>query len=370
MKIGIDISMLVYQGSGVATYTYNLAKQLLLTNKSNTYYLFYSSFRRPAHFTYLEEFRKLGGIICDYPFPPRLLVYCWNQKHIIPVEWMTGKVDIFHSSDFLRPPLLKGTKGITTIHDLTWKIYPEYHTEDIVTAHERKLQKTIQYGDIILVDSKHTKKDLIKYYPQIEKTNSIHVLYLGIDEQYKIIKNTNYINTVLQRYTVPTEKKYILYVGAIEPRKNVDRCIDIFSQLIKQKNYDGYEFWIIGRAGWKNEQVFNKIKKLGLEKKIRFIGFVEDTDLPYFYNKAEILFYLSEYEGFGLPPLEAAYCGTPTLLYNHSSLQEIFKPAYPYTKKGEELKTVLHLLQEPIHLQKYIYSWNWPAYAKQFVSLL
>ena len=124
MKIGIDVSMLVYQGSGVATYTYNFVKNLLIYDKKNEYRLFYSSLRRPKDFYYLNEFRKLGAKVFDYPFPPRLLKLFWNKYHLLPVEWLIGKVDIYHSSDYLRPPLLKGTRGITTLHDLTLKLFP------------------------------------------------------------------------------------------------------------------------------------------------------------------------------------------------------------------------------------------------------
>jgi len=122
MKIGIDITMLVYTGSGVANYTFNLVKNLLKIDKENEYRLFYSSFRRPKNFYYLNELKRLGGKIYEYRFPPTLLQLWWSKLNIIPVEWFIGKVDAYFSSDFLRPPLLKGTKGITTVHDLTWKI--------------------------------------------------------------------------------------------------------------------------------------------------------------------------------------------------------------------------------------------------------
>ena len=165
MKIGIDLSMLVYAGSGVATYTYN-----------------------------------------------------------------------FHSSDYLRPPLLKGTKGITTIHDLTWKLFPQYHTKEVISHHERKLKRTIALGDIIIVDSENTRRDLINAYSDIKKKN-IHLLHLGVDERFKRVKNPSVITRTLSKYLNQSNRgsaPYLLYVGAIEPRKNLDTAIRVYADLIKE----------------------------------------------------------------------------------------------------------------------------------------
>lgn len=395
MKIGIDVSMLVYRGSGVATYTYNLVKYLCLYDKKNEYRLFYSSLRRPKNFYYLDELKKLGVKIYDYRLPPSFLKFFWNKFHLFPVEWFIGKVDFYHSSDFLRPPLLKGTKGITTIHDLTWKIYPDYHTEDIVSSHERKLEKTIKYGDIIIVDSQNTKKDLLKYYPNIFKTNRLEVIYPGIDERFRPIKNQTKIKKVLKKYGINYPKKYLLYVGSIEPRKNLTTAINVFHQFITPKQrqkpsrfnkikkdrtskvnemnpYSDFEFLIVGRAGWKNEEVFQLVKRLNIENKVKFVGFVEDEDLPFFYNASEVLIFLSKYEGFGFPPLEALACGTKVLAGKNSSLKEILSEKYLVDLSDEEkiLKKLKSVLQDkkPINFDRKKIPWR--RYVKSFLSLI
>jgi glycosyltransferase involved in cell wall biosynthesis len=322
MRIGLDISMLVYRGSGVANYTFNLAKNLLKYDKKNEYVFFYSSLRTPKNFYYLDDLKRLGGKVRRFYFPPRILKLLWNKHHLLPVEWLIGKVDHYFSSDYLRPPLLKGTKGITTIHDLTWKVYPEFHTLDIVEAHKRKLEKTIKYNDIIIVDSNNTKKDLIKYYPQVNK-KKVRVIYPGISDNFRPIKDKAKIERVLTKYNLDYPANYLLYVGAIEPRKNLELSIKVFAELIKDKKFSDYKFILVGRAGWKNGSVFELIKKLELTDKAIFTGFVEDEDLPYFYNAAQLLVYLSEYEGFGLPPIESLACGTKVIASRNSSLEEI-----------------------------------------------
>ncbi len=361
--------MLVYRGSGVATYTHNLVKSLLKYHPEHEYRLFYSSLRRPTDFYYLEEFKKMGARVYDYPFPPRILKLWWNILHIIPVEFLIGKVDIFHSSDFLRPPLLKGTVGVTTIYDLTWKIFPEYHTDDVVNAHSLKIKKTIKYRDVVISISQNTKKDLLNLYPKIKK-NRVEAIYGGVDDRFKIFKDKKSIKRVLNKYKVKYPSKFILYVGAIEPRKNVDRSVKVFSKLLKDKKYRDYVFLIVGRAGWKNENVFNLVKKMKLEKKVRFIGFVNDNDLPYFYNAASANMYLSSYEGFGLPPLEAAKCGCTTLLYNNSSLGEVLGKTYPYTKKGREVETLKKILNsKPSGIKNIADQFSWKKTSREYLDL-
>jgi glycosyltransferase involved in cell wall biosynthesis len=361
--------MLVYSGTGVATYTYNLVKTLLSRHPDHSYHLFYSSLRRPQNFFCLDELKEKGAHIHAYRLPPRILAYLWNKQMVLPVEWLIGKVDAYHSSDFLRPPLLNGTLGITTLHDLTWKIYPEYHTGTIVEAHERKLQRTMKYGDIIVTDSQNTEKDLHKIFPEIKKTNEIHVLPLGIDPQYRKIPET-LTGSILARYHISPHPRYLLYVGAIEPRKNVDRSIKVFAELIQKDEYADMEYLIAGRAGWKNEEVFQTIKKLKLERKVKFLGYVETEDLPSLYNKATVLMYLSSYEGFGLPPLEAAACGVPTLLYKNSSLIEIMPKDYSFAEEGKEVQALEYLIKNGSKEVLRIQIPDWNVYADLFIDIV
>lgn len=375
MKIGIDVTQLNYLGTGVANYTYQLVKHLLLIDKKNEYRLFYSSFRQPNNF-YLNELKSLGAKIYSYRFPPYLLRIWWGRRSFFPIDWFTGYCHIFFFSDFLRPPLSGKTKGITTIHDLTWKLYPKFHKKNIIKTHQIKLEKTIKYGDEIIVDSKNTKKDLLTLYPQI-KEKKVHVIYPGVDERFKPIKDKQKIKKVLKKYLSLKNRKqtfnYFLYVGAIEPRKNLDRAIEVFHQFQNNRHLTkttNYKLLIIGQAGWKNEYIFKLVKKLKLKDKVVFVGFVEDEDLPYFYSGAKVTFYLSSYEGFGLPPLESAKCQTPVLLYQNSSLKELFNNQYPYAKEKEELKTLKYLLEKKINPERYLKNeFSWEKTANKILKL-
>jgi len=382
MKIGIDVTMLVYAGSGVANYTYNLVKNLLLIDKKNKYLLFYSSLRRPSNFYYLDELKKLGAIVYEYPFPPSLLRMIWGKLNIVPIDWFTGRVDAFFFSDFLRPPINKNTRGVTTIHDLTWKLFPEYHTSDVIIAHEKKLKKTIENKDTIIVDSESTKNDLLRLYPVINK-NNIHVIYPGVGEEFRQIKDKTKIEEVLKKYlpknfkfNLPAGKagisnfKFILYVGAIEPRKNLELSIRVFHKLLTDHPGLLTHFFIAGRAGWKNEKVFQLVKDLKLEDKVIFLGFVEDADLPYLYNACSLNIYLSEYEGFGLPPLEALSCEAKTIVGDNSSLKETINEKYRVNLNSEDkiVEKIIKILNDKttVTMKKF----TWADAAQKFLQVI
>lgn len=374
--IALDLSMLAYAGSGVATYTFNVAKNLLLYDKKNEYRFFYSSFRRPKNFYYLDELEKLGGKIYQYPFPHQLLNFLWNKNHLLPVEHLIGKVDFYHSSDFYRPPLFDGTKGITTIHDLTWKVYPQYHPQAIIEAHERKMEKTIKYRDIIIVPSQSTKTDLLKFYPQAKENNKIYVIYEGIDDRFRPINDKKKIEKVILKYFKNTRytfhvPRYLLYIGAIEPRKNLETAIKVFARLLKNKNYFDFKFLLVGKKGWRSEEIFKLINDLHLNDKVIYIGFVPDDDLPYFYNGAKALIYLSRYEGFGLPPLEALACGIPILAAANSSLQEILPKDYLVDLKNEKtIPQKLISLLKSNNFVKINNRFSWKNYVKSFLKIV
>lgn len=360
MKIGIDISMLVYQGSGVATYTNDLVRGLLKSKQANEYHLFYSSLRRPSMITQLlREYQAGGAIVHDYRFPPRVLKWLWNTHELLPVEWLIGKMDYYLSSDFLRPPLLPGTIGLTTIHDLTWKIFPEYHTREIVEAHQQKLSRTLKYQDIILVDSQNTKKDLKKYYPKAN--NEVHLIPLGINlNQFRPRK-------------IKKGKPYLLYLGAIEPRKNLESLIQAFAKLIKDKEFKDYQLVLAGRAGWKNSEVYHAVRSLGLENQVVFPGYIKESDLPDLYSGSALFLYLSKYEGFGLPPLEAMACGSRILTSNNSSLTEII-PKQFRMNEIENPEAITHNIKRVLKLpppdKSLLKKYSWEKYVTKLLQIL
>jgi len=181
MKIGIDVSQIVYQGTGVTFYTQNLVASLLKKDKKNEYVLFGGSLRQKKFLDeYLTQFKDNKKVTAKTFFlPPLLLEFLWNRIHVLPIEWLIGKIEVFFSSDWLQPPTQ--AKKVTTIHDLIVYQYPESFQpkggHDIVANQKRRLNWVRKECDLIICDSQATKKDVMNLLKIPEK--KLKVIYPG-----------------------------------------------------------------------------------------------------------------------------------------------------------------------------------------------
>lgn len=299
LKIAIDISQVVFKGTGVSTYTENLVKNIAEVDKKNHYILFGSSLRK---FTELEKFcknfRKYPNFEYKiFKFPISFLNILWNRLHVLNVENFIGKVDVLHTSDWIEPPSIG--KKVTTIHDLVIFTNPESIEKNIVTTQKNKLKWVVKESNKIISVSNSTKNDIIKYL-NINK-DDIKVIYEAADEKFKKT-NSKEIS-----YNLP--ENFFLVVGASKDRKNVRRIIDAFNKL-KLANY---RLVIIG--GTNNNFILNQ--------NIVWFDYIPEDDLPIFYSKAKALVFTPLYEGFGLPILEALKCGCQVVASSVSSLPEV-----------------------------------------------
>jgi len=189
MKIGIDISQIVYQGTGVGKYTKQLIKGLLEVDKENEYIFFFSSLRRQLDSLFINELttrlpdgQGLRVKIKRFKIPPTLLDFLWNRLHILPIEWFIGKVDVFLSSDWTQPPTVRAKK-VTTIHDLSIFKFPKEHHSKIVAVQKRRLEWVKKECDLIICDSLATKKDAMEILGIEEER--LRVVYPG--SEYLVI---------------------------------------------------------------------------------------------------------------------------------------------------------------------------------------
>src|SRR3989344_8884106 len=162
MKIGIDISQIVYEGTGVATYVREIVRALLILDQQNEYVLFGASLRRQGVLRQFVASLPRTVRLILVPVPPKILDVIWNRFHIVPVEWFTGQLDVFWSSDWTQPPLAHA-EGVTTIHDLIALKYPKETGAKIVATHKRRLAWAIKECKAIFCDSEATKKDIQQF---------------------------------------------------------------------------------------------------------------------------------------------------------------------------------------------------------------
>lgn len=181
MRIGIDVSQLAYENTGVANYLSNLIQHLLVVDKKNKYILFYSSLRRKfltSNFEFLNKSQipNSNVEIKTFKFPPLLLDLLWNRLHIAPIEWFIGDVDIFITSDWTEPPTKKAKKA-AILYDLIVYKYPQETDDKIVETQKRKLKWVKRESDVVFCISEATKKDAEEILG-IDK-RKLHVLYPG-----------------------------------------------------------------------------------------------------------------------------------------------------------------------------------------------
>jgi glycosyltransferase involved in cell wall biosynthesis len=284
---------------------------LLAIDKKNKYILFAGTLRQKRK---IEEFLKsLKNKKYKFekkvvPFPPKIADLIWNKLHIFPIERFTGKLDLFHSSNWAQPPASCPT--VTTVHDLTPLKFPQAFEKKTINSFKRSLYWVKKKTGFIIVDSNSTKKDLIK---QGYKKEKIKTVYLGISDKFKPEEEREIIEKTKRKYNI--EGEYILSVGTLEPRKNIKRVIKAYKSLSRETK-ERLKLVLVGRYGW-GERVNKK------DPGIVITGFVDDNDLPVLYSAATIFVYPSLYEGFGLPVVEAMACGTPVITSNTSSLPEL-----------------------------------------------
>lgn len=307
MKIGIDISQIVYGGTGVATYTRNLVQNLLKIDKENQYLLFGSSFRQKEKLEKFIHLQNNGKVIKKVlPYPPMFWELVWNSLHILPIEFLTGKMDIFHTSDWTEPPA--DCPKVTTIHDLTVYKFPEGFPTRIRNNQEKRLQWAKKESRLFITDSQSGKEDLVEILKL--PSDKIRVIPLAPREEYQRENLVFEAGVIKEKYGL--EKPFFLSVGTREPRKNLKSAISAYNAM---KHKDSFDFVICGKYGWGED-----IKPF---PGVRILGWVPDEDLACLYKEAVCFVYPSIYEGFGLPVLEAQNLGCPVISSERGSLNEI-----------------------------------------------
>ena len=310
MRIGIDISQIVY-GTGVSNYTKELISTLTRIDHKNEYLLFGSSLRQNKK---LKEFKKSLEDFKNVEFkilrlPISLLEILSNRLRILPIENLIGEVDVFHSSDWLQPRV-KSAKKVTTVHDLTVYVFPASHHVKVIANQKKRLGLVKKEADAIIADSKTTKDDLVKFLDI--KEEKITVIYLAPAQDFKPIDDDK-VEEILSKYKI--KKPYILSVATQEPRKNIQKLLDVFGKINKERP-DVY-LVLTGKYGWG--------PGFHLPDNVIWTDYVSQEDLVAIYCGCRVFVYPSLYEGFGLPILEAMACGAPVITSNNSSMVEIAK---------------------------------------------
>jgi len=322
MNIAIDIRCLMNPNySGVAHYTYNLLNNIFRIDKTNHYKLFYNSNEDITH--NLPKFEYPNVEFYGFKYPNKLLNSAFLFLNYPEIEQMIAGCDIFFIPNLNFCALESKTPKTLTIHDLSYELYPQFFSCKQRLWHKFIRPKTLAAkSNKVIADSINTKNDLINLY-KIDPLK-IKVIYPGLDHQIfkKLSIEPTKLKELKAKYALPD--KFLLYLGTIEPRKNIEGIIEAFALLKNQHpELADLNLVIAGQKGWKYEQVFITAQNSAVNQQIYWLNYVEEKDKAYIYNLAEIFVFPSFYEGFGLPVLEAQACSVPVIASINSSFPEV-----------------------------------------------
>ncbi len=307
MRIAIDASTLSTQG-GPRTYVLGLVEALLRLDRENAYVVFYND---PCH---LGRFPRAKEIVLPGTSP---LARLWREHVLLPRACRRERVELLHCPKSV-VPFFSPCPVVVTLHDLIPVKHPE--TEKFAARVYWRLQIPIaaRRSDFIITDSDHARSEIMADFHV--PADRIRTVMLAFDPAMLAPRKEGDGRAIRASYALP--EGYILYVGTIQPRKNLDTLIEAYHRL-KGSGEITEKLVIVGRKGWLYEGLFARIRELNLDDEVIFTGFVPDAELPFIYDGARVFVYLSLFEGFGLPPLEAMACGVPVVTSDTTSLPEV-----------------------------------------------
>jgi len=313
MHVCIDVSPTVQKHAGLGRYAGEVARALAQQGGQLELSLFYNRQGDAQLPPYLSHIPHKSVSIGNKPWRMGVLL---SQMLRRPMDRTFGAVNIFHATNHLLAHF-KQARTVFTLHDLIFLHFPEYHLRYNRWYLTFAMPRYLQAADVIVTPSECSRQDAIKFYGLPE--SKIKVIYEAAAPNFKPSADTTTLGHTRHKYGLPPQ--FILHVGTIEPRKNLSRLLDAFKSLLVDR--PDLKLVLVGKKGWLYDSFFQKLQALGLQEKVIFPGYVEEADLPAFYQLAEVFVFPSLYEGFGLGPLEAMACGTPVVCSNNSSLPEV-----------------------------------------------
>ncbi len=328
MKIAFDMQPVLHSNkSGVGYNEHGLIMEMMKRHPEHRYLLEYFAWNNAAQkAAVIEEYENTSSekSVCRW-FPGSayrfLSALIWLPYQI----FFSKKRDLTHYFNYFIPPGVQGKK-IVTIHDMAFKVYPETVRKKTAVFLKLGLKKSIRRADHIITDSEFSKAEIQRFFSVAPE--KITVVPCGVDTEYF---HSNYDDRlkkqVRDKYHIYSEQ-YLLFLGNVEPRKNLQRLVRAYrgyiDKLLAQRPEAPIPPLVIaGGKGWLYDEIFEEVQQSAYEKQYIFTGYIEEEDLPILMAGAALFCFPSLYEGFGMPPLEAMACGTPVLTSDGSSLAEV-----------------------------------------------
>jgi len=341
MRIGIDMTALLPEPTGVDVYMLSILQELARMDPVDDYFVFVNGVdRRPLRAGLPHRFRVVAA--SARPRPCRLLF----QQALLPAAAVLLGLDVVYSPAFIAPLIRGRPRHVLTVHDMTSFTLPGYHIPLRASAAYRyAVALSIRRVDIVTVPSDYVRGELLRILPDTESAR-VRVVREGVGEDFQPIESVPARRVAA---SLGISRPYVLHVGTLEPRKNLTRLVRAYRNLLARCDVD-LDLVLAGRLGWNYHALLSELDAVELRGRVHQLGYVRREDLPSLYAAATMCAYPSLEEGFGLPPLEAMACGTPVIASRCSALVENLQGAAELvepTDVGALEQAMARLLTDP-----------------------
>ena len=311
MRIAIDCRSVFPGMGGIGHHAEQLVRAIAEQDGRATYALLFTERKKPEPLTRRQSFQELV-------FPAGMIDERWEQIQL-PTVLADNEIDLYHSTCFSLPVVKTTEWRIATVHDVVFRTRPDLVAPKLCDYLDTWTEHSLEVADAVITVSEFSKGEITRAYGT--PPEKVHVIYNGIEPRFSERVGVKAKKSVRKKYGLP--EKFVLYVGSLEPKKNIDRLIEAFAMLAEGGDVGRRKLVLAGGGGGMAYDVEEAIAKAGAKGKVVVTGYVQDEEIVALMNMADLFVYPSLYEGFGLPPLEAMACGTPTVVSDATCLPEV-----------------------------------------------
>lgn len=320
MKIAVNIQPMLHSGkSGIGFYEQEILKAYFdIADRDNILLQYFDPRRKQGDSAALFGKSNVVAEPCKW-FSATLYQLLWTFLPVPYRLFFKSRPDVTMFFNYYLPPFAGGKK-VLAVYDTVIKDYPETMSFKTRTMLRLTLKRSIKRADKIITISEFSKRQIVKHY-NVSPDDVVIIPCAADGKKFFPVSDRNEAKKkVCPKYGIGGS--YYLYLGNLEPRKNITRLVEAYGKAV-EKQQDLPLLAIAGGKGWQYDEIFGRVKELGLSDRVIFTGYVDDDDVPLLMNGAEAFCFPSIYEGFGMPPLEAMSCGVPVIISNTSSLPEV-----------------------------------------------
>ena len=310
MRIGLDGYPLTEPRTGVGHYTFELARALARAHPADQFELI-----SPKPFNdYVFAREPIANLSFIKGKSSAIRGHWWSVG--LPLYAKRAGLDLFHGTNF-ELPLWNRRRTVLTIHDLSALKYPELHRPRLARRARVRLPLAAKLARAIITPTEAVKREVcLRFRLKAEKVTAIH------EAPRKVFQPLPLHQTLEIREHLGIENDFLLFVGTLEPRKNLLTLLKAFEQILRHTSWRP-QLVVAGGEGWLMDETFSFLQESGISEHLRLAGYLDDKELRALYSSCKAFIYPSLYEGFGLPPLEAMKCGAPVIVGNRTSLPEV-----------------------------------------------